>query len=204
MKKLTSFILLLLVMFLLPNFSMASTDQYKAFLSTDFSSDFHSINATGLASATFMKLGYTNASSSDYEVAYSKWNVLNYISGMGNNYGIVINAHGNSTNIGIANQLISPSDIVGVWHLVALDCCECLQTNSFATAFKTVGYSNRATLGWYTTIWNNASPEWWANFYGYAGTECLRDAALDAANNCVNSTPIRIYGDKLNWDGTAW
>ena len=125
----------------------------------------------------------------------------------GNNYGFYIYAHGNSSGFTLENgnssKFVSSSDISGNWHLVFLDSCSCLATDTFGRAFKTLGYSNRATLGWYMDIAHVASEEWWTHFYPVAGTTNIRSACLTAADQSQNKTPIRMYGD-TSWYGWAW
>lgn len=146
-------------------------------------------------------MGVTNA---------TKANVLNYISGTGKNYGFLVSSHGYA---GLFNMDLSkddnsarvfPSDITGYWHFVFINACDTMKTDAMAQAFKTIGYSNRASMGWSGTILNAGSREWWGYFYNSAGNMNLRAAALDAASKCQYNTPIRAYGDKENWAGYAW
>lgn len=201
-------ILLSLLILTINSVSFAATDQFRAFRSYDFEDSDSVSQAVSYAVWTFQDLGYANVDGTN---TYTKTNdrsvVLNYIGGSGNNYGFFVYAHGNSNlftmRTGDTTRYIYPSNISGNWHLVFLNCCSCMSTDSFADAFNTVGYSNRASMGWYNTVTIGAAEEWWSHFYSVAGTTNLRSACLAAADQCTGSTPIRIYGDKT-WNGMAW
>lgn len=213
MKKIkNSFITIFLLMFifilLFQNGVFAATDQFKAFLSSDFSTDSSSLASILLACRSFQTLGYTNAMGTDnYQKYATRSSVMNYINNSGNNYGLYISSHGNTDLISMklnnSSEYIYPSQISGNWHLVFLDSCSSLATNSFANSFKANGYSNRATLGWYMTVTTYASSEFFKYFHVLVGTTNLRSACLSAADRCVKKTPIRMYGD-TSWYGWAW
>lgn len=183
--------------------SFAVIDQAKLFIATDCNNTL-ARQTTNYAIKTFEKLGYNVLGLS---ITGRKSDVLNYISGTGNNYGFYEYGHGGTgvftMKNGDKNQYIYPSDITGYWHFVFLNSCSCLSNDAFGQAFRTVGYSNRAILGWYQTVTFGASDEWWSYFKNVAGTTNIRSACLAAADKCSNSTPIRIYGDKT-WNGKAW
>jgi len=186
--------------------SFAVTDQAKLFLSHELSSLSSAVRATNYAVQTFQKLGYDiqggTTSVLKYYITNSKSTVLNYIKGTGNNYAFYEFAHGDdglfnmSRDGSNAPQTIFASDITGYWHFVFM------ATDKLAQAFKTGGYNYRASLGWYATVTDAASEEWWSYFKNQAGTTNIRSACLNAADKCSRSTPIRIYGDK-SWDGKA-
>lgn len=193
-----------------------AVDQFRAFKTWDYeaedigeSSAAAVNNAVGYGVLNFQKLGYINADGTNCitNTGSKEYLLNNWINLSSNNYGFYIYAHGSSSVFalenGNSNEYVSPSEISGNWHLVFLDSCSCQATNSFATAFNTVGYSNRATLGWYTTVSHQGSAEWWEHFYPIVGTTNLRSACLAAADQCELSTPIRMYGD-TSWDGSAW
>lgn len=185
----------------------AATDIFRAFNSVDFNNSV-GIETVSLATLSFQKLGYINEfGANKYTTTNSKSTVLNYISGTGNNYGFYVNSHGATNAIVLDKndnqQIILYPEISGYWHLVFLDCCNSAINENFSNAFHTSGYSNRAFLGWYTTVTTYGSREWWGYFYNYVGTTGLRDACLLAADKCSNSTPIKMYGDK-EWYGYAW
>lgn len=200
----------LLFVFLFQVFSFASTDQAAIYFSSDFAGEQCAKDAANYAGLTFRKLGYnltTVNGANLYVMTNSNQTVLNYITGSGNNYGLYVSSHGGTGWFSMqlnGSTKIYPSDIKGNWHFVFLDSCRSLANGDFASAFKTTSaYSNRAILGWYKDVTTGASAEFWPHFYSFAGTESLRDCALDAASNCVADTPIRFYGDS-SWNGYAW
>lgn len=196
----------ILIMIIFTSNTMAATDEFKAYISKPCSQYTAGINGIGRALLTFQKLGYINLlGDSCYRVTDSADEVLEYIAGTGKNYGLIVLSHGDQGAFNMReNQWITSNDVSGYWHLVALNSCLSMTDDSFARAFHTVGYSNRASIGWYKTVTNEAVAEWWGYFYDFAGTTNLRDAALKAADKCTNNTPIRLYGDKTNWTGVAW
>lgn len=188
----------------------ATVDEVKLFISTDFGNDTYAVQATTYAANTFNKLGYKIRKNSlvlNFFVTGARSTVLDYLHESGNNYAFYVFAHANpnlfAMTSGDSTSYIYPSDITGGWHLVFLNGCSAMSTTSFADAFHTTGYSNRASLGWYLNVTNAASAEWWSYFYEAAGTMNLRDACLEAASHCSKSTPIRIFGD-TSWYGWAW
>ncbi len=213
MRKKISLIVLIIIAYtcLFSNFCFAGVDEVKLFISGDFGSNPYNITATNYAAATFRKLGYSvrsgPTSHPNYTVTSSRSDVLTYIQESGDNYAFYVNSHGAAGIIAMQNgtsaQCIYPSDITGGWHLVWIDACNCLSNTDFANAFHTIGYSNRASLGWFNTVYNSAIAEWNGHFLSYAGTMGLRDACLAAAGDCSSSTPIRIFGD-TSWYGYAW
>ena len=189
----------------------ASTDEFAVFSSVDASADSIMMSATAYGMLTFQKLGYINVNGTNMGVTNAtREQVLNYISGTGKNYGFLVSAHGYAGRFNMnmsktdGSQRVYASDITGYWHLVFINACDTMSTDEMARAFKTIGYTNRASMGWSGTISNEASKEWWGHFYNSAGNMSLRAAALDAASKCINSTPIRAYGDKESWYGYAW
>ena len=192
--------------------SLAVIDQAKLFIAQEWTSSSSAVSATSYAVRTFQTLGYDIQGGLPvlkYTITNNRNDILNWLSGDGNNYAFYVFAHGadgrfNMSRDGAnAPQRIYASDITGYWHFVFLNCCSSMETDSLARAFKTTGYSNRASLGWYTTVTDAGSAEWWGYFKNVAGTTNLRSACLAAADNCSYSTPIRIYGDKT-WNGYAW
>lgn len=210
-RKIVSIFLIFLIYICLFNIScFAAVDEVKLFISSDFGIDTYAVQATTHAANTFDKLGYKIRKTSlifNYSVTGSRNTVLNYIHESGNNYAFYVFAHANPNSFAMTNgdssSYIYPSDITGGWHLVFLNGCSSMASTSFAEAFHTIGYDNRASLGWYLTVTNVASAEWWGYFYEAAGTMGLRDACLEAASHCSHSTPIRIFGD-TSWYGFAW
>lgn len=190
--------------------SFAVIDQARLFLAKEWTSSNSAVQTTLYAVRTFKTLGYDVLGSIPwYTVTDSRSTVLNYISGTGHNYAFYVFAHGDDGRFNMcrdgdnAPQRIYSSDITGYWHFVFLNCCSSMSSDSLARAFKTTGYDYRASLGWFNTVTDVASAEWWGYFKNVAGTTNIRSACLAAADQCSHSTPIRIYGDKT-WDGKAW
>lgn len=218
MKKINKKCIIITIIFIivLNTTCFAATDQFRAFKTRDYETEDvgqESADAVNSAVAygvyTFQKLGYINAiGTNKYTLTNDKdYLFSNWLNVSGNNYGFYIYAHGSSSVFALENgnssTYVYPDEISGNWHLVFLDSCSCMATDNFADAFNTVGYNNRATLGWYNTIEHVNSADWWSNFYPKVGTTNLRSACLSAADQCEGSTPIRMYGDKA-WDGKAW
>lgn len=213
-KKLISILTIALILICLLQFSsFAIIDQAKLFISEELAYNTYNIQVMTYAVKTFKILGYNilngNTGALNYHIANSRNQVLDYISGTGNNYGFFVHAHASDGAFNMsrdgdnAPQRIYSSDITGYWHFVFINGCSSMASDSLARGFKTVGYSNRASLGWYKGINNDAGAEWWKYFKDEAGKTNLRDACLNAADQCKLSTPIRMYGDKT-WNGKAW
>ena len=212
LKRFTILLIVLITIFFFNTSCFAATDQFRTFMTWDYENNPYHENVNNAVSHgvwTFQKLGYINAiGTNNYTNTNDKNYLLNeWIRISGNNYGFYIYAHGNSSGFTLENgnssKFVSSSDISGNWHLVFLDSCSCLATDTFGRAFKTLGYSNRATLGWYMDIAHVASEEWWTHFYPVVGTTNIRSACLTAADQSQNKTPIRMYGD-TSWYGWAW
>lgn len=208
-KKIIAFLIIISALVSLTTSCFAATDQVKLFLSTNFGSYSFSKTTMTYAALIYNKLGYNNVMGGyNYATTGSKSDVMSYINTSGNNYAFFEYAHGNESLFIMkepdTSTAIYPSDISGNWHLVFLNSCSSLKTDSFAQAFKTTSaYQNRAILGWYNIVTHAGSKEFIQNFYNYVGTMGLRDACLAAAAECEYSTPIRIYGD-TSWYGWAW
>lgn len=203
-------IVLLMLMMTLQMSSFAVIDQAQLFIAKEWANNTYAVQATTYAVKTFQTLGYDikgGLPALHYTITDSRSTILNYLSGTGNNYAFFVFAHGGpgifTMNNSSASAAIRSSDITGYWHFVFINGCSCMSNDSFAQAFKTVGYSNRASLGWFDVVTSGASSEWWSYFKNQAGTTNLRSACLASADKCSNSTPIRIYGDKT-WNGKAW
>ena len=195
---------ILSIILFLQNFSFAVIDQAKLFISSDFINDGDAAEALKYSIECYRKLGYDIQNSFNvlpYTVTDQRDTVLNYIRGTGKNYAILISSHGNYEIITMRrndlNQYIYPFDITGAWHFVFLDSCYSMANDSFAQAFRTVGYSNRATLGWYKSVETPATAIWWKNFKNVVGTTDLRTACLAAADCAAEegnySTPKSLY-----------
>lgn len=197
----------LVVCILICTINSYAVEEFKAFRSKDFNGNSASDTSVYYGVWTFQKLGYRNAGGSgNYYNNCDRNFVLNWINGYSNNYGFYEYAHGNSELFTMqdGNQWnnIYPSDISGNWHLVFLDSCSCLSTTRFARAFNIYGYGNRAIMGWYDTVLQVSSADWWQYFYRYAGNMGLREACLAAARDSAYDNPIRLFGDG-DWNGIA-
>lgn len=206
LKKLISCAILLIITASLSCNVFAATDQAGVFSTQDFVG-YYGEPTVRVARTGIEKLGYTVTHYN--ESVSSKSTVTGYINTSAKNYCLYLKCHASSTSLAIVNgdssNYISQSEISGNWHFVFLDGCSTAEDNGWATAFKTVGYSNRAFLGWYQIVWTEPVYEWSVTFWDQVGTKSLRDAALAAADSVDGSgtTPIRMYGDKTWW-GSAW
>ena len=184
--------------------------QFESFLARGLTGNSTAHDAIQKLVNTYNKLGYQNAlGGSKFMVNVDKGSVINYMNYLGNNFAMILSCHGDGRKLSMSSkndpgQFIYPNEVSnGYWHLVFLNACSSLKDDSFPRALKTVGYSKRACLGWYNIVDVSATDEFFGHFYKTAGTTNLRQALLDAANKCVRSTPIRIYGD-VNWNGYAF
>lgn len=185
----------------------------KIYIMIDTSYLIHGRKASVIAERVFRNnLNYINASGNQVIIRTNSAEVVKeYIRGTGKNYALVTFSHGDDgaftmgTKNGVDQWIAwNNNSISGYWHLIFINSCSSMASDKLAQAFKTIGYSNRAALGWYQTIQIPAFEEWWGNFEKYAGNYGLREAALKAANDCTRwDTPIRLYGDG-NWNGKAW
>lgn len=156
------------------------------------------------ASCGFEDLNYSTVCSYG---AVTKSSVMDWINASSDNYGFYICTLGNSGAFyDYYDNAITPSEITGNWHLVFLDSGSSAATTNFARAFKTYGYSNRAFLGWSSSVNSGDSLEF--NYYfwhDYVTETTIRLAAIYAASNVPGdgTTPIRFYGDE-NWQGYSW
>lgn len=184
----------------------AATDQAGVFSTQDFVG-YYGVPTVQVAKTGIEKLGYSVTHYN--ESVSSKSTVMDYINTSGKNYCLYLKCHASPTVLAIVNEsastYISQSEISGNWHFVFLDGCSTAADDGWANAFNTVGYSNRAFLGWYQTVWTDKVYDFSLVFWDEVGTKSLRDAALSAASSVPESgsTPIRMYGDKTWW-GAAW
>lgn len=122
-------------------------------------------------------------------------------------YGLYIYAHANPYNMADTEKTwaLFSSEVTGNWHFVFLDGCSTAQTTGWAKAFKTIGYSKRAFLGWSTDVYDNYLFIYSAHFWPKVGTGSIRDIAVKAADEVpgIGTTPIKFYGD-TTYDGRAY
>ncbi len=182
-----------------------ATKCYESMIALDLSNNNFAKNATHNGARILNKLGMVNSYGSPESIMTNveSGKVLSYINYLGENFGFFLTSHGTENNIYVNNYPIGTSEInPGYFELVFLNSCKTLKTDKFARAFKTVGYSRRACMGWYDTVTAGATDEFMGHFLDTAGTTNLRKALLDAASRCEKYTPIRIYGD-INWNGVV-
>ena len=164
----------------------------------------------------FVKLGY----SSSLHFNFSRSGFLGWTNSGGssysnNNYAFYVSSHGpgdeyaSSTGtiyfIDSSGNRIYPSDITGNWHLVFIDACNSKRNNNFSSALNITGHSNRAYLGWATSV-SIADASSFNNYFWetYVTRYTIQQAAINAAADVPGSetTPIRFSGD-TSWYGYA-
>lgn len=158
------------------------------------------------AASAMGRLGYT-ATAKSYTTSQMITDIKNYLKALTNEYAFYFSGHGSTTVLGFKqNGWIRPSDVTGNWHFVFLDGCSTAADSGWADAFKINGYSNRAFLGWNTTVYSNNIYKFAEKFWPLInGTNTVRQAAVDAAALVPGSgtTPIKFYGD-VSYTGRAW
>lgn len=205
MKKILS-LAIVLTLILFSN-SCFAVEEFQAFSAFDCDTNTYGTQANRLAVSTFQDLGYTNSlGTGQYLTTAYKSPVLSYIQTLSNNFAFYVLAHGNTALFTMEqnnfSQYIYPEDIEGYWYLIFINSCSTFSNDEMARAFKTVGYDQRAAMGWYDTVTFTGSYEWWSHFHNVAGLTNLRSACLAAADQCDNYTPIRLFGDKT-WSGLS-
>lgn len=189
--------------------SLAVIDQAGIF-SVDELKGAYGTQLAQLAKNGMQKLGYNITEYND--TVTNRQTILNYITDSGNHYAMYLNGHGSNDVFAIqqyggSDTIITPTNntIRGYWHFIFMSSCYSAATDSFANAFKTTGYSNRAFMGWYKEVATAWSYTWAEVFWSHVGENTLRQVALDATSvsTTPGTTPIRMYGDKT-WYGWAW
>ena len=214
MKNKRNLISILLVFTLLFSFapSVNASENARVFMTSYFSTATSDLTH---ASNGFKKLNYSTSTHWNP----SRYAILNWTNSGGNdysnnNYAFYISTHGPTDEAAQAGTTfftdnygvqITPSDITGNWHLVYIDACNSKRNSNFPIALNITGKSNRAYLGWATTV--NAVPANTFNNYfweTYVTKYPLQQAAINAAANVPGSgtTPIRFSGD-TSWYGYA-
>ncbi len=149
----------------------------------------------------FSRLGYSPSEASIGWI--TRADIVNFLQNDPNAYGFHYSGHGYyDTNTGAPvmdtdDGIVTKNDVIGNWHFVFVDSCESAANDGLARAFHIPGYSNRAFLGWYTTVYDSDSYAFDTFLVDLLTYEPIRQAALDAANAVPGSgtTPIRFYGD---------
>ena len=192
--------------------SAAKTYHFKAFASPsainvdeeDDEDDFYSTATIGYMVSAMQTLEYNNYyGTNNYHITSSKQDVLDYIGMSGKNYGLAVLAHGNTTyfTMGDSSQRITVDNITGTWHLVLINSCYTYQNNSFANAFKTVGYDHRASIGFYSEVTYKQAHKFWEIFASLAGSTTL-DTIVHYADDMTDAPGV-LWGDGT-WNGYAW
>lgn len=136
--------------------------------------------------------------------AIAREGILSWIGNTGNGYGFSIRAAGSSTFFYDSyNNKITPSDISGNWDLVFLDSGYSAANTNFASAFKTIGYSNRGFIGWDSSV--TASNSELFNYYLwniYVTSNTINNAVSLSASQISGTTSPVYYGD-TSWYGYA-
>ena len=205
-KRIIKVFLIMIIVLILFSTTVFAAEHFKAFASQTAINDAGSwgTDTMDLMVDVMQTLGYNNYYGTNrYHTTSSKQDVLNYINMTGNNYGFAVLAHGSTTHfsMGDSNQRITTSDISGTWHLVLLNSCRTCINNSFGVAFKTVGYDNRATIGFYDSVTFSESYYFWRTISEMAGTADLNTIVHFADD--LTLAPGVIWGDST-WDGQAW
>lgn len=178
------------------------------FFSTRDSDRSHAING-------FNRLGY-NVSTEDNS---TRGQIFSWTNSGGsnynnNNYAFYISTHGpNDTDaangvtffLDINSNQVVPGEIAGNWHLVYIDACNSKRNDNFPNSLNISGRSQRAYLGWATTV--DVSPANQFNNYfweTYVTHYTIQQAAVKAAADVPGSgtTPIRFSGDS-SWYGSG-
>ena len=210
-----------ILIILISNFTYAYTDQFGVYISREISNDYSgeiyaARDIAVIAEKVFRNnLHYSNYNGSgEYVTSDDGSDFKAYINYPGKNYALVTVSHGDDGAIsmgkvnGVTQRFTyNNNTISGYWHLIFLNHCYSMKTDKLAQAFNTIGYSNRGALGWSNEFNGIAIKHWWGCYEKYAGKYSLSEAAVKAANDCIDTpydTPIRAYGDKYNWNGIAW
>lgn len=195
--------LLLIILLLLTTSVSAKSNHFKAFASQDILNDAGALGTETINSMVNIMgtLEYNNYYGSGYHTTSQRQDVLNYIGMTGNNYGLAVLAHGNHGYFTMGDGAIDADDISGTWHLVLINSCYTYSNNNLANAFKTVGYTHRASVGFTGNLYFTAARDFWNTFNGLAGSTNL--SAIVSASNAASGAPGILYGDG-SWNGYAW
>lgn len=182
----------------------AKSYHFKAFASQGAIND---AGTLGTDTINFMvqamqTLEYNNYyGTNSYHITSSRQDVLNYIGMTGNNYGLAVLAHGGQGYFTMGDGSITSSNISGTWHLVLINSCSTYYNNAMANAFKTVGYTHRASIGFSNEVTFTSARSFWSTFSGYAGSTNLN--TIVNLGRDTSGAPAVIYGDG-SWNGYAW
>ena len=163
--------------------------------------------AAEYATKALQKLEFNNNYITDQPVLVNTaQEVLNYTNLLGNNYAVAIFGHGvqnvyNQILLNNSSSTLYSSDISGNWHLVLLNVCHIGGASTFANAFNTVGYSDRATIAFTGSLGMLNARNYWINFYNLACSDTL--ANINSYASSVSGASGVVYGDS-SWNGYAW
>lgn len=160
-------------------------------------------DCAGYAVYGLTTLGYSATSAAG---TITRSEMLSWIGNTGNGYAMYVHTFGGD---GYFNDYygysIDSSMISGNWDFVFIDSAYSASSTTLASAFSTIGYTNRCFLGWNGTI-TTANADTFAYYFwtDYAGKATVQSAALSAASNVPGSgtTPIKLYGSTTYY-GTA-
>lgn len=212
-KKISIIISVFTIMLLSITTNVFATDNARVF-STNFFSTRDSDR--GHAMNGFTKLKY-NVSTEDNSTRTQIFSWTN--SGGSNynnkNYAFYISTHGpgdtDAANgvtyfLDIDKNAITPGEISGNWHFVYIDACNSKRNNNFPNSLNiSSSYSQRAYLGWATTVGVSAANTFNNYFWEtYITNYPIQQAAVKAAADVPGSgtTPIRFSGDS-SWYGVG-
>lgn len=195
--------LIMVVLLVLSTSVSAKTYQFKSFASNGAIND---AGTLGVDTINFMTLSmqvleYNNYYGSGYHLTSSRQDVLNYVGMSGKNYALAVLSHGSDGYFTMGDGAITASNISGIWHLVFITACGTYCNDAMARAFKTVGYSHRASIGFYDEVTFYDAREFWSVFYSMVGSTTL-SAIVNAAKD-ASYAPAVLYGDG-SWNGYAW
>lgn len=209
MVKRKIFIVLILLIIILNLFNIKAfgkTNHFKAFITHETHYDNSSLpSQTIRRMVNIMEaLEYVNYTGTGmYSVTDRKADILSYINMSGQNYGFAIVSHADQNGTILVNgtETIVPSEITGYWHLVLCNACSSFNTDAYARAFKTVGYSHRASIGFSQPVSYFTADQFWSYVNKVICSTTLRNVVDYAVE--YTEAPAVLYGDG-SWNGYAW
>ena len=152
-------------------------------------------DSAGYAVHGFTKLGYSSTAMTG---PITRDDMLSWIGNTGNGYGMYVHTLGGDGYFNDYNGYsITSSMISGNWDLVYIDSGNSAVSSSLASAFHTIGYTNRCFLGWNGAVTTSNANTFNYHFWTeYVGIATIQSAALSAASNVpgAGTTPIKLYG----------
>ena len=147
-------------------------------------------SCAGYAVYGFDKLGY---SATYLAGPITRDDMLSWINNTGNGYGMYVHTFGGDGYFNDYNGYSITSSMISGF----IDSGNSAVSTSLASAFHTIGYTNRCFLGWNGAV-TTANAELF-NYYfwtEYVGSATIQSGAISAASNVpgAGTTPIRLYG----------